>query len=161
MGRDLLPALSPGPPPPSRRCFFPRKGPCYVLTRARRTRMSPPEMSHGTGSRRALLERQATVPSAGKGHPEPSPSSFQPRTIRELVGVSRPPHAGATTAGVPAPPRRDGVFPWCLDGGVGGGMTRLGGPQRHYLSGSSPARHPVWLLGPALVCLSQPRLKCH
>lgn len=141
--------------------FFPRESPRYVLTKARSIRMSPPELSHGTGSRRALLERQATVPSAGKGHSEPSPSSFQPRTVRELVGVSRPPYGGAATAGVPAPRRRDGVFPRCLDGGTGGRITRLGGPQRHHLSGSSPTRHPVWLLGLALVCLSQPRLKCH
>lgn len=140
--------------------FFPREGPCYVLTRARRTGMSPPELSHGTGSRRTLLERQATVPSAGKGHPEPSPSSFQPRTVRELLGVSisQPSYWGAAIAGVPESPRGFPLLPGCWDGG---GMTPLGGPQRHHLSGSSPARHPVWLLGRALVCFSQPRLKCH
>lgn len=52
--------------------------------------MSPPELSHGTGSRRALLERQATVPSAGKSHPELLPASHP----SGACGGSHAPHMG-------------------------------------------------------------------
>ena len=75
---------------------------------------------------------------ATQNHPEPSPSSFQPCTIREPVGPPRPPHLGAAIRGVPAPLRTAGsgfspgycrVPSRCTAGEEGGDALARGSPK--------------------------------
>lgn len=121
-------------------------------------------------------DRQATVPSAGKGHPEP------PRSVPKLLPALHHPRAGGAPKSPTSPTSGSSNnrgpsphFAWqgvgyplgaaashlkCLVGGEGGcpglGVPEGIGFQAHLrpdiLSGS---------LAPALVCLLQPGLKCH